>query len=367
MHFPNIQIITNSKNIYFCVDRGPALNTDRYDYLRDYYNLNNNTAIVILSQLLSKYKNVIKYIKEKNISKIYFFIDDFFRCNLENSFRKIDKKYEELDIIKKIIKKTNLKEYKIFHCEMCHTPIKKLNLNYADLFLNSWTKKIRSQDRSFEFKYKASCLNRRGDIHRHLISAFLCKNTDVFLTLNTLLSFENIFKNASITLNNFNKTLKHNILNNLEYLDTHKAKFLDKRNTKGVVPQNCIHDQFVYKTIRNSFVNIVTETTFTTDNFFITEKTIKPIQCFRPFIILSTAGTLDQLKQFGFKTFSQWWDESYDDEPDHTKRFEKICSVIEDVLLKSDHELSAMLHEMSEILDHNYNNLNNLEKFLLPK
>ena len=36
--------------------------------------------------------------------------------------------------------------------------------------------------------------------------------------------------------------------------------------------------------------------------------------------MISHSHTLKKLKEFGFKTFSDWWDESYDTEEDDSRR-----------------------------------------------
>jgi len=369
MIYPNIQVITSKDNVYFADFLKSFQRTDNYEFLKSYYNLDNNTAIIVLSQISLKYKDAIKFIKKKNISNVYFFIDDCFRHNLGNSFINTENKYQEINIVKAIIKKAKIKYYRIFHCEMVDSQVNGLNLEYGDLFLTNYVKcnKI-LQNKHFDFKYKVSCLNNRCDIHRQLISAFLCKKEDVFLTLNEQISRIDVLQNLLIDLKKLNQNLKTDIFGNLLYLNNNKKQFLDPKNkkSKSILSPNRQHSQFVFNIIQDSFANIVTETNFTSNNFFITEKTIKPIACFRPFIIVGVPGTLRQLKEFGFKTFCDWWNESYDEETDHTIRLKKIFALIEYILSKSNTELYQMLYEMSEVLDYNYNNLKNLEEFLLP-
>jgi hypothetical protein len=50
-----------------------------------------------------------------------------------------------------------------------------------------------------------------------------------------------------------------------------------------------------------------------------------------PFVIVGTQGSLKYLRSYGFKTFGDLWDESYDDEPDDSKRIEKIAQYVETV------------------------------------
>ena len=76
-----------------------------------------------------------------------------------------------------------------------------------------------------------------------------------------------------------------------------------------------------------------------------------------PFVIFGPQGFLSNLKsRYGFKTFEQWWDESYDDYQNY-ERITKIYKVIDylDSLSMSDRE--AMYKDMQPILLHNYQTL----------
>ena len=60
----------------------------------------------------------------------------------------------------------------------------------------------------------------------------------------------------------------------------------------------------------------------------------------------------------GFKTFSEFWDESYDGH-EGRDRFVKILELIDSLANKSTTELEQMYQGMQDILDHNYNLLLN--------
>jgi hypothetical protein len=45
---------------------------------------------------------------------------------------------------------------------------------------------------------------------------------------------------------------------------------------------------------------------------FISEKSLKPMAMQHPFILIATPGTLAEIRSFGFETFPELWDESYD-------------------------------------------------------
>lgn len=85
----------------------------------------------------------------------------------------------------------------------------------------------------------------------------------------------------------------------------------------------------------------------------ISEKTTRAISAGMPFIIISSAHSLNILKSYGFKTFSKWWDESYDDELDWDCRFKKIKNILLEISSKSLKECTDIYNEMKPILIHN--------------
>lgn len=103
-----------------------------------------------------------------------------------------------------------------------------------------------------------------------------------------------------------------------------------------------------------SFINIVTETIHHQNYIFFSEKTYKPIYAKQPFIILGGPHYLKTLKKHGYRTFGEWWDESYDNEIDFTKRFKKIVSLLEEISKWSLERCEDVRFEMRQILNHNY-------------
>lgn len=75
------------------------------------------------------------------------------------------------------------------------------------------------------------------------------------------------------------------------------------------------------------------------DSWFLCEKTYKPIAYGHPFLQAGTRGNLDYVRQLGFETFSELWDESYSDLPRYTDRVQAIIDIIQSfnpaALLKS--------------------------------
>jgi len=70
--------------------------------------------------------------------------------------------------------------------------------------------------------------------------------------------------------------------------------------------------------------SFVSETTVVQNNstVFISEKTYKPISFYHPFMILGPPGILNALKDQGFETFENLFDESYDIETNWFKRLD---------------------------------------------
>jgi len=59
-------------------------------------------------------------------------------------------------------------------------------------------------------------------------------------------------------------------------------------------------------------IEIVLETLFDDDRLHLTEKSLRPIAIGQPFILAATHGSLEYLRRYGFQTFGDIWDETYD-------------------------------------------------------
>ena len=79
----------------------------------------------------------------------------------------------------------------------------------------------------------------------------------------------------------------------------------------------------------NSYIHITSETNFFEIGGYFSEKTWKPIGHLQPFIFMGPANGLKEMKKLGFKTFSPYICEDYDNELDPEKRFNMIIDEIE--------------------------------------
>ena len=91
------------------------------------------------------------------------------------------------------------------------------------------------------------------------------------------------------------------------------------------------HSTLIAKYHVNSYCNIVMETHFDADQSggtFLTEKTFKPIKHGQMFFIAGPAGSLQVLRDLGYRVFDSVLDNSYDLETDHTQRWIKLSRAI---------------------------------------
>lgn len=105
-------------------------------------------------------------------------------------------------------------------------------------------------------------------------------------------------------------------------------------------------------------VDVVAETWTQGRCFFPTEKTVRSMLLKKPMIVMGSQDFLEYLRQMGFKTFHEFWDEDYDGFSQEN-RYQKILNLIDYIAELSIAELERMYRRMQPILDHNYNLLIN--------
>lgn len=110
---------------------------------------------------------------------------------------------------------------------------------------------------------------------------------------------------------------------------------------------------------RDVFCDIICETYFSGRTFFVTEKTWRPIINLRPFIVQGPTWYLHNLHKLGFKTFSQWWDEGYDEDPSDA-RIGTLRNNIDWIAAQPLSVLEGWYQEMQPTLLHNLRTLQNL-------
>jgi len=105
---------------------------------------------------------------------------------------------------------------------------------------------------------------------------------------------------------------------------------------------------------QRSLISIVTETNFQNNDIFNTEKIFKPMVHRHPFILVGSYKTLEYLKELGYKTFSDFWDETYDDIEDPFERLLKIVEICKDIQSWNDAKKKKFFYKSMVITNHNY-------------
>ena len=108
---------------------------------------------------------------------------------------------------------------------------------------------------------------------------------------------------------------------------------------------------YAAKDYNKTALEVVLETLFDDSRHHLTEKILRPIACGRPFMLVSTAGSLQYLKQYGFCTFDGLIDESYDLITDPHMRLTAIVQEmkrISDLDYRSKRLLWSKLYEIAQ-------------------
>lgn len=101
------------------------------------------------------------------------------------------------------------------------------------------------------------------------------------------------------------------------------------------------------------FCDVVCEKTITGKTFFPTEKISRPLVSKTPFLIMAAPDYIKNLHRLGFRSFGEFWDESYD----HQQGVQRVLSmkkIIDDLAKLPINELDAMYKHMLPVLEHNY-------------
>ena len=102
-----------------------------------------------------------------------------------------------------------------------------------------------------------------------------------------------------------------------------------------------------------SLVSVVTETFFHREEIHMTEKTFKAITWRHPFVLVASPGSLAYLHDLGFKTFHDFWDESYDTTQDHMLRMNKLIAVLTHIASWDQTQQQEFLQKVQPIIEHN--------------
>jgi hypothetical protein len=116
---------------------------------------------------------------------------------------------------------------------------------------------------------------------------------------------------------------------------------------------SCASADFDLNDYNQTEIEIVLETLFDDRRLHLTEKSIRPIACGQPFILAATSGSLGYLHSYGFKTFGDIWDESYDKIADPEKRLQSIIGLMKSIQAWSPQTKAKKLAQAQSVANHN--------------
>ena len=305
----------------------------------------------------------------------------------------VDLRAKELDSIETLISTNKLTNVTVHTCD--YDVVKyyphysnKMNLRTNDRFVKRRFRPKHHKVMSLSpLTKKFINLNWRYVAHRHLIASYLNEKSSYLswphkksidflkkpLWVNNSELLDRITKKTNTLYKQSPKTLDIPMRTPLESLSEQELKLIIDQDSAGYPrdPQNVHKDNWdkifgklgrnniLRMLFENSFVAVVSESRFAQPTANFSEKTLKAIIHHKPFILVAPPHTLKYMREeFGFKTFSDFWDESYDEEEIHSERMKKIFDIIDDIENKPLKELEEIYTQMKEIINYNFNIVN---------
>jgi len=96
-------------------------------------------------------------------------------------------------------------------------------------------------------------------------------------------------------------------------------------------------------------IEVVLETLFDDSRWHLTEKTLRPIACGQPFLLMATAGSLQYLRQYGFETFGALIDETYDQIVNPRQRLQAVIAEMRRIAALDPESKTQLFAAMNEI------------------
>ena len=100
-------------------------------------------------------------------------------------------------------------------------------------------------------------------------------------------------------------------------------------------------------------LDVVLETVFDVDKIYLTEKVLRPIACGKPFLLMGPPGSLEFLRGYGFRTFGQYIDESYDCENNSITRAHAVVHEMQRITRLSGPRKQKLWQQLQSVADYN--------------
>jgi hypothetical protein len=100
-------------------------------------------------------------------------------------------------------------------------------------------------------------------------------------------------------------------------------------------------------------IEIVLETLFDDSRWHLTEKALRPIACGQSFMLMATPGSLQYLRQYGFKTFDGLIDETYDNIQNPRQRLQAVIAEMKRISCLSAQQKNQLFNNLNSIAQFN--------------
>jgi len=97
---------------------------------------------------------------------------------------------------------------------------------------------------------------------------------------------------------------------------------------------------------RSTNIEVVLETLFDDLRLHLTEKSLRPIACGQPFMLMATHGSLEYMRSYGFETFAPWIDETYDT---IQQPIQRLTAVVKEMKRISELDQDQKLHLFTQL------------------
>jgi hypothetical protein len=274
--------------------------------------------------------------------------------DLDNPIRTLDPFYQHLNFYAMLRARTIrsvFDRYILLHSEKNSKDVEKFSTVCEPVYY--WSHAIISRD-WFRFAENDPRLEKKPSCsHTFLVNCRAWTGTREYrLKFVDLLVDANLISNCKISV------LHQDQENSIETYQC-QNRALQPNNIKNFVdiPDNCFpatasadYDPLEFN---KTNISIVLETVADDSKIHLTEKTLRPIACGHPFMLVAGPGSLEYLKSYGFKTFSNWIDESYDQETDTVARMKMIVNEMFRLQSLTQDQKENTWREIQEITEYN--------------
>jgi hypothetical protein len=196
---------------------------------------------------------------------------------------------------------------------------------------------------------KCLCLMRKPRLHRLSFAQLLFKQNllhNNIVTMSTMENHPRLFGMKNLAMRDIKNNYNQDFINSLPWTaDSDRITVANALMTTDKEKQMYL----------DTSINFIIESNVEFDGIEldITEKVIKPIVAMQPFVLLGQQGSLNDLKQMGYKTFDHWWDESYDSIPSSKIRMHYVADLFKHIQSLSNNQIAEMHYDMLPTLEHN--------------